>query len=271
MLEKLLNFHERARLNQDGGSSEAIYSPSVGGYITTDDIYRLCWRHYDQRLVKVYEVEVRGQRSTETPFRIHIRTDAVKPELICELELAGFACRRGTTCNEWETSLLLTPNPQIAVHPPHMVVKLDNIPPELKKLTPLWYDFLENVEFLGHLMGTMSNGIEVPKQAFGECQTSIVLETYRRAYGPAYKSHQCTECVDWELSFKDAIVAHDFSRFQTNLNSFVAHFVAAHADAYKTVSENPFSYQKDGYGDMVWVDSQNRRVSLNKGRYSDYL
>lgn len=255
-----MNFHEKARAYAHNGV-----------LVSADDLYEACYKHYDRQLVAVYEMRDREGDFRESPYRIHIRTDFIKPELLAELEAIGMRCERGTTCNEWETSIVVTPDPQIAVHPPHMVVRLTKIPESLKQLTPLWYDFLQQTEFLGHLMGTMSNGITVPKQAFGECQTSIVLETYRRAYGPEYKAHQCVDCVNYELGFKEKIVAHDFDGFQNGLVAFVSHFINAHPEAYKMVTETPFSYKRGDYsGNMEWRDHQGRLVIQQKsGRYSD--
>lgn len=255
-----LNFIERAKLNA-GMTCE----------VSTDVLYRICYKYYEPVLVSIYEnINSRGELRQSAPYRIHIRTDVPVPELICELEQFGLRCSKGVTCNEWETSIIVEPDAQIAIHPPHMPVKLTHIPEELKTLTPLWYKFLKQTDFLGHLMGTMSNGITVPKQAFGECQTSIVLETYRRAYGLDYKSHQCTECVNYELAFKEAIVAHRFDDFQHLLNEFVTHFVNVHPEAYTMVQTTPYSYQHDPYDGIVWLDNTGRRVQrTNQNRYSE--
>lgn len=260
---KMLNFHERAKLNQ---------GKNIDTTVDFNELYRLCFTYYDEALVNIYEnTNSRGELSRNSPYRIHIRTDVINPELLCALEQAGLECRRGATCNEWETSLLVLPNYQMRIHPPHMSVKLQHIPDELRTLTPLWYDFLKQTDFLGHLMGTMSNGITVPKQAFGECQTSIVLETYRRAYGPDYKAHQCTECINYELQFKEHIVNHDFGAFEEKLNAFVNHFINVHPDAYKVISEEPFSFVRH-YDDQegMWFKGD-KRINpddyISSGRY----
>ena len=202
-------------------------------------VEKICSKYY--QYVQVHDNLTRYNKlNRETPFRVHIRTEEINPNLLYELEQAGFKCSKGSTCNEWETSLLLSPNDKAKEHPPHMSVKLDEIPNELFTLSPNWYKFLSRVEYLGHLMGDLDTGINVPKQAFGECETSIVLDTYKRAYGADYKSHQCDTCINFELAFKTSIINHKFDQFSRQLREFVQHFTSLHGKEYDVLVDDPW-------------------------------
>lgn len=179
------------------------------------------------------------------PYRCHIRTDNITNDLIYDLEQAGFECRKGQTCNEWETSMRIKKNSTIHMHPPHMPVSMTP-PTELGKMAPMWNEFLENTGFLGHLLGTLDNGIRVPKQAFGECQTSIVLETFKRAFGADYKKHQCNTCIEFEIGFKYSIESHLIQDFENGLTAFVAHFKQEHATEFNRLQNTPDNYISDG-------------------------
>lgn len=212
-------------------------------------LYDEAKKYHDK--VKVFE-DVKNEygRDLEYTYRIHIRTANIDNALIYALEQLGYKCNKGQTCNEWETSMRVQQSKNIHIHPPHMPVSVT--PPEdLEKMSPTWYEFLNKVKFLGHLTGDLSNGIDVEKQAFGECDTSIVLETYKTAYGSVeYKEHQCDQCIDFELAFKDDIMCHDFALFEVNLHAFVDHFKTQHPKEFNIVTTKPFKqpprYRGDG-------------------------
>lgn len=165
------------------------------------------------------------------PYRIQIRTDEIANDLIFDLENEGFECKSGSSCNEWETSLQVRKNKKIQFHPPHMPMTVTT-PKDLAVMAPQWNRFLAKVAYLGHLLGTLDNGIHVEKQAFGHCDTSIVLEVYKNAYGEQYKSHQCNECINYELGFKKNIENHNTGDFETGLQKFVTHFKTVHKELF---------------------------------------
>ena len=207
--------------------------------ISKSKIEKICSKYYEY--VQVFEnTGRRGKLDREYPYRIHVRAGEINPNLLYELEQNGLKCSRGSTCNEWETSIIVSPNHEMKIHPDHMPVKLGELPNELFTLSPNWYNFLSRVEYLGHLMGTISADVHVPKQAFGECETSIVLDTYKRAYGKDYKSHQCNTCINFELAFKSSIVNHKFEQFSTQLKEFVQHFISSHEKEYETLINDPW-------------------------------
>ncbi len=199
-------------------------------------------KHYE--FVKVYDNFNEYNRYQSYPYRLHIRTDNINNDLIYEYEEMGFECKKGTTCNEWETSMQVRKNAKMKQHPPHMEVTVKS-PAELQVMAPRWSKFLKEVKFLGHLLGTLDNGIEVHKQAFGECDTSIVLETFKRAYGEDYKSHQCSKCINCELDFKQSIVEHNIQQFEEQLQLFVTHFLTTHNDLYERLKNTPEDYLDD--------------------------
>ncbi len=197
-------------------------------------VWDACNKYYD--FVTVDENLDEYGRYFRYPYRVMIRTDKIANDLIFDLECLGYECKDGSSCNEWETSMQVRKNKEIEFHPPHMPMKITP-PKELEIIAPTWDNFLKHVTYLGHLLGTLDNGIQVPKQAFGECDTSIVLETYKRAYGDEYKAHQCNECINFELSFKQSIENHNVRQFEDRLKAFTLHFIEIHKSLFDKLKE----------------------------------